>query len=507
MSKNKGNIFITIISNIISIGVALIISFFVTQYIVTHIGKEAYSFYPIANNFSTYFSAIFLITNSLSSRFIMIPYLKGNYDDSSKYCSTVLFSNIIITVIMFILEAVFYLNINSIINIPEHLLLEVKRLFLYTFMSSVVHELNGYFSVGYYVKERMDLQAITSIFENITKGSVVLYLLLNNKITIATFGASLFIAACVRGILDICFYCYLMKDIPIKISSFSKNSLLEITKLGIWSLISQSGILLIGNIQLIISNKFLGIESGSELALVQPLIVTCSLIASTVSRFLDPTITRYISKYSEKTYTTIKHIYAVIEVCIVIPITVILSISGSFYKLWIPNDYSSTLFILTILSCIEQIIMYLSIINSSILTTFFKVKEKAIAYLISGLFNLLCVFILLTITDLGNIAILISAIITYILYHLIYIPKYTKQVLNNSNINIPYLSIKDYSLYIVVMVINLAIVSFINISSYIMLILICIALYMIDTLLVSIIKNIKIKEIKEFIKFLTKSNS
>lgn len=504
MRKNKGNILITVISNVISVVVALIISFFVTQYIVANIGKEAYSFYPIANNFTTYFSAIFLITNSLSSRFIMIPYLRRNYEDASKYCSTILFSNIIITFVIFLIESIFFLNINSIINIPKYLLSEVKELFIYTLMTSIIYGLCSYFTVGYYVKERMDLQAISSIAENVIKGFIVLYLLLNDKITIASFGASMFISACTRSFLDVCFYYYLMRDIPIKISSFSKNSLIEITKLGIWSLISQSGTLLISNVQLIISNKFLGVENGSELALVQPLIVTCSLIAYTVSRFLDPTITRNISNYSKESKTSLKYIYIVIEICVVAPIAVILSISGSFYKLWIPNEYTNTLLILTILSCVEYIIMYLSLVNNSILTTFFKVKEKAIAYLLSGAFNLILIFLFLSFTNLGNIAILLSAIITYSLYHLVFISKYTKHVLKDNQIDIPYLSIKDYFLYILIMIINLVIVSFVNIKGYLLLILICVSLFIFDVLFISIVKKIKIKE---FVAFLTKSNN
>lgn len=503
MSKNKGNIFITIISNVISIGVALIISFFVTQYIVTHIGKEAYSFYPIANNFSTYFSAIFLITNSLSSRFIMIPYLKGNYEDSSKYCSTVLFSNIIITAIVFVIETIFYLNINNIVNIPEYLLIEVKRLFMFTFMSSIIYGLSNYFSIGYYVKERMDLQAITSIAENVAKGSIVLYLLLNNQITIASFGFSLFIAACTRSVLDIVFYFCLMKDIPIRISSFSKNNLLEITKLGIWSLISRSGSLLIANIQLIISNIFLGVDKAGELALIQPLVSVCTLVASTVARFVDPTITKNISKYNDKSRSNLSYIYTIIEVCIVIPICIVLAISGSFYKLWIPNEYSDILYLLTILSCIEIIVLYLSTINESVLTTFFKEKEKAITYLLTGLFNLLLVYLMLSFTNLGNIGIILAAIISYIFYHLIFVYKYARHTLNRKNIQIDYLSVKDYILYIVIILLNIVITSFITPKNYLILILTCFLLFVIDVMIIFLIKKIKIKN---FINFLTNKN-
>lgn len=503
MKKRNGSILLTIISNVLSIGIALIISFFITRYIVTTISKEAYSFYPIASNFTTYFSAIFLITNSLSSRFIMIPYLKKDYTSSSKYCSTVLFSNIAITIFVLLLESVIYLNIDRIINIPNYLLFEVKHLFKYVFLSSIVYGLSSYFTVGYYVKERMDLQALSSIVENIVKGIIVLYLLINNSVTISSFGEALFIAAIFKSVLDICIYCYLMKDIPIKLSSFSINSLFEITKLGIWSLISQSGLLLINNIQLIISNIFLGVESASELALIQPLVSVCTLIASTVSRFIDPTITSNISNYSKDTKTNINYIYTIIELFIVIPIAVVLSISKPFFLLWIPKEYTTIIFTLTILSCLEITITYLSLINNSILTTFFKVKERAIVYLMSGFFNILLIYLLLKFTRLGNIAILISAIITYIIYHLIFIPKYTKYTLKNNNIKINYLNLLDYVLYILIALTNIIFVNIININSYFALFFTCVVLFITDTLIIIIIKKVNIKK---FIYFLIQKN-
>lgn len=54
------------------------------------------------------------------------------------------------------------------------------------------------------------------------------------------------------------------------------------------------------------------------------------------------------------------------------------------------------------------------------------------------------------------------------------------------------------------MIVNIATASFFNINSYIILIIICVALFILDTLLISIIKKVKIIE---FITFLTKTNN
>ena len=69
---------INLIANTISYGTTAVIAFFLTPYLVSTIGKEAYSFYPLANNFVNYMSVVTISLNSMASRFITIEIVKDN---------------------------------------------------------------------------------------------------------------------------------------------------------------------------------------------------------------------------------------------------------------------------------------------------------------------------------------------------------------------------------------------------------------------------------------------
>ena len=69
--KNK-QLAINMIANIISFMVNIGINFLFTPYLINTVGKEAYSFFPLANNFISYTSIITVALNSMASRFITI---------------------------------------------------------------------------------------------------------------------------------------------------------------------------------------------------------------------------------------------------------------------------------------------------------------------------------------------------------------------------------------------------------------------------------------------------
>ena len=86
MSEKKQTV-VNLIAKIISYGATLLISFFLTPYLVEKLGKEAYSFYPIANNFVNYMGVITIALNSMASRFITIHLKSGLIHILYQYCT------------------------------------------------------------------------------------------------------------------------------------------------------------------------------------------------------------------------------------------------------------------------------------------------------------------------------------------------------------------------------------------------------------------------------------
>ena len=93
---------INLIANIVSYSTSIIIAFLLTPYLIKVLGKEAYSFYPMANNFVQYMGIITTALNSMASRFITIEITKNNTEKANVYFSSVFYSNVLLSIILFV---------------------------------------------------------------------------------------------------------------------------------------------------------------------------------------------------------------------------------------------------------------------------------------------------------------------------------------------------------------------------------------------------------------------
>ena len=91
---------ISLVANIISTLVSLGVSFVLTPYLIRTIGKEAYSFFFLLNNFVSYMTILSLALNSMVSRFITIAIAGNKLGKAHTYFSTVFFSNIILSIFL-----------------------------------------------------------------------------------------------------------------------------------------------------------------------------------------------------------------------------------------------------------------------------------------------------------------------------------------------------------------------------------------------------------------------
>ena len=70
---------INVICSLFVLATNVLISFFLSPFIVKNIGVEANGFVTLANNFVTYAQLIVSALNSMAARFIAIAYIKKDY--------------------------------------------------------------------------------------------------------------------------------------------------------------------------------------------------------------------------------------------------------------------------------------------------------------------------------------------------------------------------------------------------------------------------------------------
>ena len=455
--KSSEKMTITIIANLLSIAVSVFVSFFITQYFVEFVGKEAYSYYPIATNFSTYFSILFVITSTVSSRLVIVNYLNKNTQEAKEYYSTTFLSCVIISVFIFLVEMFFY-----------ELLHDVKLLFLYIFLATICNGICAVFNISYYVKDRMDLYGVSLIIESLVKGILMMYIYLSRKVSLASLGLIVFLSTIVRSLFSMFVSIKEMNDIKLDLKLISKSKFKKIFNLGVWSIISNSGNLLIINSELIIANRTLPIEESSILSLVQPIMTMCLLLGNTITSMAEPIMIRGVINDDQKEVNVATN--AIVGL-IIIPIVLIMCLNKQLYSLWLPNEDSSKLFVLTFLICLQLLISFIAYENSSTITTLLKEKIKGIGFIFTLIDYILLLKISGNLFTFTNELILACGIVAYLLYFVIYIPVTSKKLLINTNKLVRINNLKKTKFTVVLIISNLLISVFFPLNNLLMFVL------------------------------------
>ena len=483
---------ITIFSNLLSILVSIFISFVITRYFVDYIGKETYSYYPIANNFSTYFSLFFVAINVSSSRYIVIKYLNKEIKEAQSYYTTIFISCLILSVFVFSLEMIFYFNLSRILNVPHYLLKDVKTLFLLIFLSSICHGIGASFNAVYYVKNRMDLYGISIIAENVVKGMLMLILYITKNIGLVSLGYIILISTMVRYLFSIYFSSKYMKEIKFDIDTFSSEKLLSILKTGFWSIISNSGNIIILNSELILSNTLVGVEASSELSLIQPLMTLCLLLGNTITLMLEPLM---IESVATNKYENINKIRISLMCLLYMPTVLVMTLNRQLYSLWLPKENNLILYKLTFLMCLQILLSFINYMSFSAITTLLKEKVKGIGFVLSVFLYIFLICLYNKNNMIDNSTIIFAGIISYVIYFIIYIPVIAKNLLTRANKNIKLFYLKDNTCVLIAIVIDCIIARFTPLNNILSFILLCFACVLIDYAIVIFCYKIKPSEV------------
>lgn len=428
--KNK-QLAINMIANIFAFIVNIGINFFFTPYLIRTIGKEAYSFFPLANNFIGYVNIITVALNSMASRFITIKIHENDDEGANRYFNSVLISNTVLALILTLPSLIFVLFINRILQIPFEILREVQLLFGFVFFGMILSILTSVFGVATFAKNRLDLSSKRSIESNFIRvlSLLLMFTLLNPSV--AYIGIANLLVIIFVLITNIHYTKKLLPDIIVNKRYFNFNAVKELLSSGIWNSVNQLSLVLLTGLDLLIANILVGVTAAGEYSIVKtiPNFIQ-QLVGMLVGVFVPQFTILYAQKKREELLDSINKSIKFMGLIITIPIAFLIIFGDIFFKLWIPGENASKLYLLSNLTIIPMIVTgsINTIFNVYSVTN--KLKIPALVLLITGLVNTSVVFILIKTTNLGILAIPLVSFTIGLLRNLIFTPIYAARCLN-----------------------------------------------------------------------------
>ncbi len=382
------------------------ISFFIVPYIVNIVGSEAYGFVGLSNNFVSYAAVITIALSSMISRFVTISIHQNDSIRANKYFNSSLISNMVIAVILLVPATLCVFFLERVVNVPLPILMDIQILFACTFLGFFLNLFSSTFATATFAQNRLDISATRDIIANVIRITLLSVLFVFCKPSVSYLGIATAVTALFVLVTNYYFMKKYLPDISIDKSFFDFKAVKEMISSGIWNTITRLSQLLLEGLDLLIANLAISATAMGTLAIAKTLpMFIASFILMFGGIFLPKFTILYAQNNQQELLKSIKNSMKITNFVVSIPIAILLVFGDVFYSLWMPSQDADLLKKLSIIIAIGFI--FSGSINSiyAVFTITNKLKVNSIFLLISGIINVLFVYILIKTTSLGVYAI------------------------------------------------------------------------------------------------------
>lgn len=402
MSENK-RFAINIIAQMFAFVVNLGIGFFLTPYIVKHVGKEAFGFFGLALNFVSYAQLITIALNSMAARYITISISQNDILTANKYFTSVFYANIVFAVILSIVFLFLIIYLNELINIPPRIDTDVKLLFSFIFLNFIISIVTSVYGVAAFAKNRLDLSSLRSIISNIIKIGTIVFCFAYFSPNVWYIGFASVLTSIYLYYTNFRLTIKLLPELKIAKKYIDLQKIKELIKSGIWNTLSKlSGILNVG-LDLLIANLFIGAAAMGTLSLAKTIPGIILSIFAVLASVYAPNLTKSFAlgknnEIKEQLLSSMKFMGFISS----IPIAILFAYGDVFFKLWVPGVDYRLIHILSIFTSLELCFALPQEGLWNIFTITNKVKVTSLNLFLMSFLTICTVFIAMNVVEINH---------------------------------------------------------------------------------------------------------
>lgn len=392
--KEKKKLAINMFGQVLNLGINFCISFFLTPYIISQVGAEAYGFVGLANEFIGYAQIITVAINSMASRFIILKFHEKDYQGANKFFNSVLIANTILGFVLGICGFFIVLFIDKLVNISPNILFDVRLLWILMFLNFITSIITSVFGIATFAKNRLYLSSFRQIQAQILRSLVLIICFAFLPASTWYIGLGILIYTTVVAIYNYKYIKELTPEIEFNHKYFDFKSLLEVLKSGIWNTITKISGLLSSGLDLLITNKVVGATAMGILSISKTIPNVILAAFGTISSVFAPELTY---SYAQKKYDDMKEqlicSIKILAFFSCIPMSILFAYGSEFYALWAPSQDNMLLHTLSIITCFAFVFSLPLEPLWNIFTITNKVKQSSLFLITTSFLSFLIVMI------------------------------------------------------------------------------------------------------------------
>lgn len=422
---------LNLISNILLFVVNIVTGFWLTPFFISTLGIAAYGLIPLAVTITTYLGLATRSLNFTVARYLTVDLQRQEYGRANNTFNTALFGILGLTLFL-IVPVVFLLafNVDAVFNVPSGELTDVVYLFLGIHLAFLIRTIGSTFSVSFFAHNRLDLYNIVEAFGRILEVGIIVVLFLWVSPRLGYVGVAYLVTSFFLFFLMVGAWRVLTPQLSVRIKSFHRGTLKEMSVFGSWMLVNEIGSLLFLQVDLIIVNIFLGSFAGGEYAVALTWSILLRTMGGVLAGVLAPMIFIY---YAKEMFAEIKRMALSSVKCmglaLALPVGLICGFGSELLSLWVGVEHAGLaplLAILTIHLAVNLAVLPLNHVNVS----YSKVKIPGLATIALGIANVILALWLVVGAGWGVYGVAASGAIFFTLKSSIFMPWYTAKVLS-----------------------------------------------------------------------------
>lgn len=410
---------LNLIGQVVAFLCSLGISFFITPFVVSGLGKEVYGFVNLATSFTSYISLFTIALTSMLARYVTVEYYRKDYEHASQYFSTAVFTQLLLALVLVVPAMLFTSNMEKYVDISPSNVSDVKILWGLVFLSFLISLPGGCYNVGAFTSNRLDLRAIATIISNVVRAAVLLFAFMIFPARVWYIGIATILAQLVTIVGDVLIKKRYLSQVKLSLKHYRISSIFDLVVVGIWNSFSRLSQILNTGLDLLLTNIFINGTEMGLLSIAKAIPAQLGNLSGSVYNAFEPSMTIVYSEDEKDGFVNITTYAMKLNgfICS-IPMMGFLCFGKAFYRLWMPSLTSyeiDKVFILAVLTMMPQILEIYVQPLYALNTITKKLSVPVIVNVIQGLVNVVLVFVCLKTTSLGIYAIAgISSVLSII---------------------------------------------------------------------------------------------
>ena len=281
---------LNLVTNVGHLGLTMVVGVLYVPFLVTHLGPAVYGLVPLISMVTSYMALMTLGLNSAIGRSLMIALGQEDHKRANLIFNVAFSANLALSALLLIPAGFAIANVDQIIRIPPGYESAARWLFAGTIAAFLLNQIRIPFTGGPFFRNRLDLANLVAVCETLTRVGLVVCLFTIATPRVEYIGMGILLGTVVSTVGMIKLWKVLTPTLRIQFGQFDWKLLRNMCCTAGWVVVSQLGLMLYLNIDLLLANRLFGPEQGGRYAAVLQLPILLRSLAYAVGGIFPPTM-------------------------------------------------------------------------------------------------------------------------------------------------------------------------------------------------------------------------